>query len=122
VFSFYNCSDITPYLAVGLGAARINIRNAYSEQLEPAEPGINHFNTDVSETDWTFAAQFKLGLKYALCERWHIFAEYRYLFVDFNSYMFGSTKYTGHPTTSPWFVQFENINHNACVIGIQYDL
>ena len=122
VFSFYNCSDISPYIAVGIGASRINIRNAYSEQIDPAEPNINHFNTDFNETDWTFAAQFKVGLKYKLCDRLHIFGEYRYLFVDFNNYVFGSTKYTGHAVTTPWSVQFENINHNVAVFGIQYDL
>jgi opacity protein-like surface antigen len=122
VFSLNTCSCLSPYAAIGVGASRTSIYNAYSLQVDPAEPNLNHFNTDANESSWTFAFQAKLGLGFKLCDRLNMFAEYRYLFLDFNNYQFGSTKYTGHAVTTPWNVKFENSNYNAFILGIRFEL
>jgi opacity protein-like surface antigen len=111
-----------PYVGGGVGAANIYIKNAKSKQVDPPEPGINHFNSRRNDSSWAFAAQAKVGLRYNICKSFHIFGEYRYLFVDFSNYIFGSTVYPTHAPTSPWNVKIKNINYNAFVFGIQYDL
>lgn len=112
----------SPYVGGGIGATRISLHNADSFQLEPAEPGINHFNSNRHDSSWAFAAQVKAGLSYKLCKMFHIFAEYRYLYVDASNYIFGATNYTTHAPTSAWNVKVKNINYNAFAIGIQFDL
>lgn len=125
VFSLNNAcfSSLSPYVGVGVGAARLSAKNADSLQVDPDEPGINHFNSRRNDSSWAFAAQAKAGLRYNVCNWFHIFAEYRYLFIDSSNYIFGSTVYEGeHVPTSPWNVKLDNIQYNAWVIGIQYDL
>lgn len=124
VFSLNNscCGSIVPYVGGGLGASRISIKHAKSLQTDPEEVGINHFNELRHDSSWAFAAQAKVGLRYQICGALHIFGEYRYLFVDSSKYIFGSTNYPAHATTSPWNVKVYNINYNAIVFGIQYDL
>lgn len=114
--------SLSPYVSGGIGATRLSIENAKSFQQIPVEAGINHFNTKPSDSSWAFAAQVKTGLSYKICESFHIFAEYRYLFVDSSNYLFGSTYYEDHAATSPWNVQLKNTHYNAFAIGIQYDL
>lgn len=112
----------TPYIGGGIGGARVSLHHADSLQVEPIEDGVNHFNSNRNDSSWTFAAQAKAGLRYNFCELFHIFAEYRYLYIDTNHYIFGATNYVGHVPTSPWNVNVKNSQYNAFAVGIQYDL
>lgn len=124
MFSFNNCcwGRISPYVGGGVGFARICITHANSLQVSPEEGGINHFNADRSDFDWTFAAQVKAGLRYQLCGRFHLFGEYRFSYVDSSRYVFGSAVYPTHPSTSPWNVNMGRTCNNAFAIGLQFDL
>lgn len=113
---------LTPYVGGGIGAARASLHKADSFQVEPLEVGINHFNSNREDSTWTFAAQAKAGLRYNFCENFHIFAEYRYLYVDAAHYVLGATNYTTHVPTSPWNVKLKNVHYNAFAVGIQFDL
>lgn len=112
----------SPYIGGGIGATRLSLKNAKSLQESPPELGINHFNSKRSDSSWAFAAQAKVGLRYTICESFHIFGEYRYLYVDSSNYIFGSTVYPTHAPTSPWNVKVKNIHYNAFAVGVQYDL
>jgi opacity protein-like surface antigen len=114
----------TPYIGGGIGATRISLHNADSLQVEPDEPGINHFNSHRNDSSWAFAAQAKAGLRYKFFERFHVFAEYRYLYVDASNYIFGATNYSNpsHVPTSAWNVGLKNVNYNSFAIGVQFDL
>lgn len=124
VFSLKSCclGDFTPYLGAGIGATHLSLKNANSEQIDPPEADINHFNSKRSDSTWAFAAQIKAGLSYTFCEKFHVFAEYRYLFIDSNNYILGSTVYPNHVPTSPWNVKVSNTHYNAFAVGLQYDL
>lgn len=113
----------TPYVGGGVGAARLSISNATSIQVSPAE-AFNHFNSKQSDSSWAFAAQAKAGLRYNICDRFHIFGEYRYVFLDTTKYILGSTSYpiADHVPTTPWNVQIKNLHYNAFTVGLQYDL
>jgi opacity protein-like surface antigen len=113
---------ITPYVGGGIGATHISIRKADSLQVEPVEAGVNHFNSRRNDSTWAFAAQAKAGLRYNITKSFHIFGEYRYLFVDASNFIFGSTVYPTHVPTSPWNVKIKDMNYNAFAFGIQYDL
>lgn len=112
----------SPYVGGGIGATRISLHNADSLQVEPFEAGINHFNSNPNDSTWAFAAQAKAGVRYNFCQRFHVFAEYRYLYVDASNYIFGATNYTTHVPTSAWNVKVKNANYNAFAIGVQFDL
>lgn len=112
----------SPYVGVGLGATRFAIHHADSLQVDPQEPGVNHFNTRRSDASWAFAAQVKIGLKYQLCGSFQIFGEYRYLFVDNSNYVLGSTRYPDHVQTSPWNIRAKNFHYNAFAIGVRYSM
>lgn len=124
VFSLNNSCfcRFSPYVGGGIGATHISLTHADSLQVDPLEAGINHFNSDRSDTTWAFAAQAKAGLKYKICESFYVFGEYRYLFVDTSNYILGSTVYPTHAPTSPWNVKVKGTNYNAFAVGIQYDL
>lgn len=111
-----------PYVGGGIGATRISINKADSLQVEPLETGVNHFNSRRNDSTWAFAAQAKAGLRYNFWDRFNIFAEYRYLYVDANNYIFGATNYITHVPTSPWNVRVKDTNYNAFSIGLQIDL
>lgn len=115
-------SSFTPYVGVGIGATRLSFKKASSFQTNPPEEGVNHFNSLRNDSAWAFAAQAKVGLRYNFCESFHIFGEYRYLYVDSSNYLFGSTDFAGHPATTPWNVRIQNTQYNAFVFGLQYDL
>lgn len=117
-----SCGGFTPYIGAGVGATRLAITNATSTQIEPPEVGVNHFNSERDDSTWTFAAQAKFGVRYNICQSFHIFGEYRYLFIDSSHYIFGSTVFPGHAATSPWNVKFRPIHNNAFTLGVQYDL
>lgn len=112
----------SPYIGGGIGAANIYVRHAKSLQISPPEPGINHFNSRRHDSTWAFAAQAKAGVRFNICERFHIFAEYRFLFVDSSNYIFGSTAYPNHAPTSTWNVQVKNMIYNSYAVGIRFDL
>lgn len=124
VFSLNNrCyAAFSPYIGVGIGATRLSLKHADSLQTDPIEQGINHFNSKRNDSSWAFAAQAKAGLRYNFCESFHVFLEYRYLFVDSSNYIFGSTVSPDHAPTSPWNVKVKDIRYNAFVVGLQYDL
>lgn len=125
IFSFNHSflGAFSPYLGGGIGAARISIKHADSLQVYPLQEGINHFNSRRSDSSWAFAAQAKLGLRYLICGSFHLFGEYRYVFLDSSNYILGSTVYpTLHVPTTPWNVKVHNIHYNAFVFGIQYTL
>lgn len=124
VFTLNNCclGRFSPYVGGGIGVANMFIRKAKSLQVSPLEAGVNHFNSKRSDSAWAFAAQAKTGLQYKFCDRFHIFAEYRFLFVDSSKYDFGSTVYPNHAPTSTWNVKVNNMWYNAFVLGIQFDL
>lgn len=123
VFSLNNScfGAFSPYIGGGIGATRLSIKNATSIQTSPTELE-NHFNSRQSDSSWAFAAQAKAGIRYHVCESLHIFGEYRYLFVDSSHYIFGSTVYPTHAPTSPWNVKVQNIQYNAFVFGVRYEL
>ncbi len=123
VFAVNSCHfyGFSPYVGGGIGAARVSLHKADSFQIEPVEAGINHFNSNRNDSSWAFAAQAKAGLRYNFCEMFHVFVEYRYLYVDAANYIFGATNYTTHVPTSPWNVKVKNVNYNAFVIGLQFD-
>jgi opacity protein-like surface antigen len=112
----------SPYIGGGIGATRISLYKADSFQVKPIEADINHFNSKRDDSSWAFAAQAKAGLRYNFCQLFHIFAEYRYLYVDASNYIFGATNYPTHVPTSPWNVKVENVHYNAFAIGFQFDL
>lgn len=124
IFSLNNpcLRGFSPYIGGGIGATHICVRDAKSIQVSPKEAGINHFNSERNDSTWAFAAQAKAGIRYEICKSFHIFGEYRYLFVDSSNYIFGSTDYSTHAPTSPWNVKIKNIHYNAFAVGIQYDL
>lgn len=125
VFSLKNdwwCGKLTPYVGAGVGATRLSLHGAKSIQVRPVERGINHFNSRTDDSSWAFAAQIKTGLRYDICERFHLFGEYRYLYVDSSNYIFGSTVYPEHAHTTPWNVKIKSIHYNAFALGVQYDL
>lgn len=112
----------SPYIGGGLGAARLSLKGADSLQVSPVEDGVNHFNSKRDDSTWAFAAQVKAGLRYKIWDNFHIFGEYRYLFIDSSNFILGSTVYPNHAPTSPWNVNIKNLNYNAFAIGIQFDL
>lgn len=115
-------SGFSPYVGVGIGATRLSLHKADSFQVEPVEAGINHFNSKRDDSSWAFAAQAKVGLRFNFCQSFHLFAEYRYLYVDTSKYIFGATNYLTHVPTSPWNVKVKNTHYNAFAVGFQFDL
>ena len=111
-----------PYLGVGLGAAVIAISGANSTQKSPSEPGVNHYNSNASDTSSTFAVQPKLGLTFDVNQTTSMFIEYRFLYLAANNYTFGSTVYPTHVATTNWDVKIGSQYYNVGTLGIQYDL
>ncbi len=124
VFALNSChlGQFSPYVGGGVGVANIFIRHADSLQVSPPEVGVNHFNSDRSDSSWAFAAQAKAGLRYNICDRVHLFGEYRFLYVDTSRYIFGGTITPTHAPTSPWNVEIKNICYNGFAFGLQFDL
>jgi opacity protein-like surface antigen len=112
---------ITPYIGAGAGVARVSIHGASSTQINPAEPGINHFNSGSDSSAWTFAAQAKAGVRLALGSSAYVFGEYRYVFVGSTDQTFGSTVDPTHVPTSPWTVRFDDMSYHLAVGGIGFN-
>lgn len=123
VFTFKNpCVNwVNLYLGGGVGAGYISISGANSLQTAPAEPGVNHFNSNTNANDWAFAAQAKAGLHFVLSEHWRLFAEYRYLYLSSTNYTFGSTQYPTHVPTTNWNAHVGNMNFNMGAAGLEYN-
>ena len=111
-----------PYVGLGVGTAILDISGATSTQIAPAEPGINHYNSDTSDTATAFALQPKVGLSYDLSSNTNVFVEYRFLYLSATDFTFGSTVYPGHAATSNWNVKLGSQYYNMGTIGIHYDL
>lgn len=115
-------SAVQLYVGGGVGAAKTWINKAISSQVNPPEAGINHFNSKRSDSNWAFAAQAKVGLRYELTCNWSVFAEYRYLHVNSSNYTFGDTRYPDHAPTTSWKVKVKSMDYNLGVAGIQFTL
>ena len=111
---------VTPYVGGGIGAARISVDGAYSAQVNPPEPDINHFNSGPDSSSWAFAAQAKAGVRIALGSRAYVFGEYRYLFVDSSDHTFGATDYPTHAPTTNWMVRFGDTSYHLAAGGIGF--
>lgn len=117
-----NLEKFHPYVGIGLGTAVMSVSGATSTQTAPAEPGINHYNSDDSDTKSSFAAQPKIGLSYILSKKSLIFVEYRFLYITSTDFTFGSTAYPTHAATTNWNVKIGAQRYNMGTIGFQYDL
>lgn len=117
-----SCWGLTPYLGGGVGVAKVTIKDASSIQVAPPEAGVNHFNANRSDSTWTIAAQLKAGLRYNICNRFHLFGEYRLAYLDTSRFIMGSTVYPTHAHTTTWNVDLKGTFYNAFAFGIQIDL
>lgn len=115
-------NEFYPYLGIGIGVADLSIRNANSTQIVPFEPGVNHFNSDPSDSDWAFAAQGKAGLSFKIASNWRLIAEYRLLYIASSNYTFGSTQYSTHVATTNWNVSLGHMFYNMGDLGIEYSI
>lgn len=113
--SFYG---VTPYVGGGIGAAHVSIDGAKSLQVEPSEGDLNHFNSGRDSSAWTFAAQVKAGIRFALGSNAYVFGEYRYLYLGSTDQTFGSTVYPTHVETSAWSQDFGETSHHLGAAGI----
>lgn len=111
-----------PYVGLGIGGAVASISHSTALQIAPPEPGVNHFNSNASDTASTFAGQVKVGLNFELACNLSMFLEYRWLYLSSASYAFGSTVYPGHFATSNWQVKMDPREYNIGTLGIQYSL
>lgn len=112
---------VTPYVGGGFGAAQVDVDGATSLQLDPTEPGVNHFDGGPDSTAWTFAAQAKAGLRIALGRNAFVFGEYRYLYVGSADQIFGSTVEAAHAPTTEWTVRFGETSHHLGSAGIGFN-
>jgi opacity protein-like surface antigen len=124
IISMQGCSfsGLAPYIGAGIGATRVSIHKADSLQVAPLEAGINHFNAKRKDSSWAFTAQAKAGLRYQIFDSFHIFGEYRYVYVDSSNFVLGSTVYPVHAHTTSWNVKIDNMQYQAFAIGFQFDL
>lgn len=113
---------IHPYIGFGIGNAVIRISGAKAMQINPTEAGVNHYNSDTSDTTSTFAGQIKLGLGYDINKYFSIFAEYRWLYLASTQFTFGSTVYADHVETSSWQVKMNAQKYNLGTIGLRFSL
>lgn len=111
---------IIPYLGAGLGVGITGVHDANSKQIKPLEVGINHFNSDTSSSDSTFACQAKGGFRFPLTKYFRPFIEYRFLYFSPLHYTFGSTQYPTHAPTSSWKVRMSRFYQNLFSIGVDF--
>lgn len=112
--------NIHPYLGGGVGAAYVSVSGADSAQINPAEPGINHFNSNSNASSWALAAQAKAGFRMDITADWWIFTDYRLLYVGPTNYTFGNTVYPTHSQTTSWNVTFGSMYYNIVVAGLGF--
>ena len=116
------CFMFHPYIGFGIGGAIARISGADSLQVAPQEPGVNHYNSNTSDTDSTFAGQIKLGLSYDFNKCVSIFAEYRWLYLASTHFTFGSTVYPTHAATSSWQVDLGPQRYNLGSVGLRFNI
>lgn len=116
------CVAFHPYAGFGIGGAIVRISGADASQIDPPELGVNHYNSNTSDTDPTFAGQIKLGLSYDINDCINVFAEYRWLYLSNTHFLFGSTVYPAHPETSSWQVKLDPQYSNLGAVGIRFNL
>jgi len=116
------CWLFHPYLGVGFGGAIVKISDADASQVAPAEPGVNHYNANTTDTSPTVATQVKAGVSYDINECVSLFAEYRWLYLSNTHFAFGSTVYPTHVATSNWQVKFGSQNYNMGTVGVRLNL
>lgn len=122
VFSFNNtCLLVHPYIGFGIGNAIVRISGASAAQVNPPEEGINHYNTNTSDTNSTFAGQAKLGLNYDINKHISFFAEYRWLYLASTHFVFGSTVSPNHVETSSWQVKLNTQRYNLGNVGVRFN-
>jgi hypothetical protein len=109
-----------PYLGVGIGGAALSVNGADSYQSNPAEAGINHFNSNPNDATATVAAQIKAGFNYQINEGLQAFAEYRWLSIYDAEFFFGSTRYSTHVETSQWTVDMGKQSFNLFSAGMRF--
>lgn len=114
--------SVSPYIGGGIGGAIVSISGANSTQTTPAEPGINHYNSNTSADDWSFAAQVKAGFNFSVSQQVSLFAEYRFLYVSPTDFTFGSTQYPTHAQTTNWTVNLDSMYYNMGTVGLRYDV
>jgi opacity protein-like surface antigen len=112
---------VTPYIGGGIGAARVTVNGASSLQLNPAEGGVNHFNSGPDSSVWTFAAQAKAGVRVALGSNAFVFGEYRYLYLGSADQIFGPTVYPAHAATTAWTVRFGDTSYHLGAVGLGFN-
>ncbi len=115
-------SKFHPYVGVGIGSAIVSISGANSTQTSPFEAGINHYNSDSSDTVTAFAAQPKIGVQWNLNQNTSVFAEYRFLYLAATGHTFGSTVYPTHVATSNWDVKIGAQKYNIGTVGVRFGL
>jgi len=116
----YSNQYLIPYLGVGVGAGITSIHDADSKQIKPLEVGINHFNSDTSSSNTTFACQAKGGFRFPITTYFRPFIEYRFLYFSPLNYTFGSTQYPTHSSTSSWEVRFSQFYQNLFSVGMDF--
>ncbi|MCS5712079.1 outer membrane beta-barrel protein [Candidatus Berkiella aquae] len=122
VLNFDNaCILVHPYIGFGIGSAIASISDATATQISPPEAGINHYNSNSSDTNATFAGQIKLGLSYDINDYLSLFADYRWLYVGNTHFVFGSTVVPGHAETSSWQVNLNAQRYNLGSAGIRFN-
>ncbi len=109
---------IHPYVGFGVGTAIVSNAGATSLQLAPPEPGINHFNSNPSVTDWAPAATCRAGLRFDLGNSWYLFTEYKFLAIGATDYTFGPTVYPTHSPTTAWSVHYGTMFEHLGVLGL----
>lgn len=123
VFSFNHPRLVVhPYIGLGIGGAIVRISGADATQISPPEAGINHYNSNDSDTTTTFAGQIKLGLGYDINKYITVFADYRWLYLGNTNFVFGSTVYPTHAETSSWQVKLDSQRYNMGNIGVRFNL
>lgn len=118
--------SILPYVGAGVGGATMNMNNATSEQINPPEPGLNHFNSNPNASGSALAVTAKAGLRGEIAEHISLFAEYRYVYLGSTDYTFGQTIGAGsaccpnHVPTTNWAVSTGGQNYSLGVAGLEY--
>lgn len=105
------------FVGLGIGGAIVNIADATA--FSPPETN-NHFNSNPSDTDTTFAGQIKLGLSYDINHMTQIFAEYRWVYIANTNFTLGSAVAPGHATTSSWSIELDPQQYNLGSVGIRF--
>jgi hypothetical protein len=120
-FSHPGCA-LRPYVGFGIGGGVVRISGASSNQIQPIEVGVNHYNANASDTDAAFAGQIKAGLGYDVNQYVNVFIEYRWLYLSNTHFTLGSTIVPGHAETSSWQVDLGPQRTNIGTVGVRFNI